>query len=38
MAKVSELAGLSSVIDYYTERGEVVEIEREVLRVFFSKR
>ncbi|MFQ5541274.1 MAG: UbiD family decarboxylase [Candidatus Binatia bacterium] len=30
MAKVSELAGLSSVIDYYTERGEVVEIEREV--------
>ncbi|MFQ5684002.1 MAG: UbiD family decarboxylase [Candidatus Binatia bacterium] len=30
MSKVSELADLRSVIDYYAERGEVVEIEREV--------
>jgi len=30
MAKVNELSGLSSVIDYYAERGEVIEIEREV--------
>ena len=28
--KVSELSGLASVIDYYAERGEVVEIEKEV--------
>jgi 2,5-furandicarboxylate decarboxylase 1 len=30
MAKVHELTGLSNVIEYYAERGEVVEIEKEV--------
>ncbi|MBI2087155.1 MAG: UbiD family decarboxylase [Deltaproteobacteria bacterium] len=30
MMKVSELRGLRDVVDYYAERGEVVEIEREV--------
>src|SRR3990170_4871555 len=30
MIKVHELTGLSSVLDYYGERGEVIEIDKEV--------
>jgi 3-polyprenyl-4-hydroxybenzoate decarboxylase len=30
MIKVNELTALSSIIDYYSERGEVVEVEKEV--------
>ena len=30
MIKIHELAGLTSVLDYYGERGEIIEIDKEV--------